>query len=88
MNSVSIVVRLSTLQSVHYQRFHCILKRLNHLAQRNGWLADLNGVQFVAGDSEGHTHRVPLHHLLQGPREVPHVETASCEEGGKGLLRE
>ena len=25
MNSLSIVGRLSTLQSVHYQRFHCIL---------------------------------------------------------------
>ena len=24
VNSVSIVERLSTLQSVHYQRFHCI----------------------------------------------------------------
>ena len=25
VNSMSIVGRLSTLQSVHYQRFHCIL---------------------------------------------------------------
>ena len=40
LNSVSIAVRLSTLQSVHYQRFHCRLKRLSITLHRGtvGWL--------------------------------------------------
>ena len=40
VNSVYIVVRLSTLQSVHYQRFHCRLKRLSITLHRGtvGWL--------------------------------------------------
>ena len=34
VNSLSIVGRLCTLQSVHYQRFHCILSLSHHLQIR------------------------------------------------------
>ena len=35
MNSVSIVGRLSTLQSVHYQRFHCTPNHIKPLQTKN-----------------------------------------------------